>query len=351
MPEKLEKIFFSTSGSEANEAAIKTVHMYLATKGKYKIISRYHSYHGSTAASISVTGDPRRWFAEPNNKIPGAIFAPDAYCYRCPFHMEYPTCGIMCAEYVDYMIKNEANVAAIIVEPVVGTNGVLVPPKEYLPRLREIATENSVLFVADEVMSSWFRTGEWFAVNHWNVKPDIITTAKGCTGAYTPLGVTATTKEIAEYFEENYFAHGHTYEAHPLALAPVPAAVKEYKKLAASGHIRKVSDYLGNRLYELKDVHKSVGDVRGLGLLRAVEIVKNRKTKKPFNTSTDKAAAKSLTVDKITEEIMKKGVYTMGWISHIIVAPPLIITEEQIDEGICALDEALKIADQEVENE
>ncbi|MFQ6117866.1 MAG: aspartate aminotransferase family protein, partial [Candidatus Bipolaricaulia bacterium] len=184
MPQGLDQFFFSTSGTEANEAALKIIHQYMEPQRKYKIISRYRSYHGSTSGSIALTGDPRRWFAEPVNKIPGVLFAPDAYCYRCSLGLRYPDCNLQCAEYVDYMIKEEGNVAAIFIEPVVGTNGVIVPPKEYLPRLREIADANGVLLVVDEVMSGWYRTGGWFAVDHWNVKPDILTTAKGCTGAY-----------------------------------------------------------------------------------------------------------------------------------------------------------------------
>jgi len=349
MPKGLEKFFFSTSGTEANEAAIKIVRQYFSSQNKYKIISRYHSYHGSTAASIALTGDPRRWFAEPVSKIPGVIFAPDAYCYRCPFKLEYPDCSIQCAEYVDYMIKNEGNVAAIFVEPVVGTNGIIVPPKEYFPRLREIADENDVFLIVDEVMSGWYRTGEWFAINHWKVVPDILTTAKGCTGAYMPLGVTVTKREIAEYFEERFLAHGHTYAAHPMSLAPVPTAIEEYKKLVASGLPKRVSEYLKKRLHELWEEHKCIGDVRGLGHFWAVEIVKNRRTKKPFNTRADKAALKPLKVVELSKEMLKRGLYLLGWISHFIVAPPLVITEEQVDEAMEIFSDVLKIADKEVE--
>ncbi len=348
MPRKLERFFFSTSGTEANEAAIKIVRLYCSPLNKYKIISRYHSYHGSTAASIALTGDPRRWFAEPVSKIPGVIFAPDAYCYRCPFKLEYPDCGIQCAEYVDYMIKNEGNVAAIFVEPVVGTNGIIVPPKEYFPLLRKIADENNVLLIVDEVMSGWLRTGKWFAIEHWGVEPDILTTAKGCTAAYIPLGITVTKSEIAEYFEERFLAHGHTYAAHPLSLAPVPVVIEEYKKLMASGLPERVSEHLKKRLHELKEKHVCIGDVRGLGHFWAVEIVKNRKTREPFNTRADKAALKPLMVSELSKEMLRKGLYLLGWISHFIVAPPLIITEEQVDEGIEIFDEALKTADKEV---
>jgi len=347
MPQSLDKFFFSTSGTEANEAALKIIRQYMAPK--YKIISRYRSYHGSTPGSIALTGDPRRWFAEPVNTIPGVIFAPDAYCYRCPFGLEYPKCNIQCAEYIDYMIKEEGNVAAIFVEPVVGTNGIIVPPKEYFSRLRDIADRNGVLLVVDEVMSGWWRTGEWFAINHWGVEPDILTTAKGCTGAYTPLGVTATRSEMKEYFKERFLSHGHTYAMHPLALSALPVAVEEYKKLVATGLVKKVSEHLRMRLHELMARHECIGDVRGIGHFWAIEIVKNRKTKKPFNTKQDKASLKPLMTGRISKEALKKGLYVVSWYNHFIVAPPLIITEKEVDEGIEVLDEVLKIADEQVE--
>ncbi|MFQ5998553.1 MAG: aspartate aminotransferase family protein [Candidatus Bathyarchaeia archaeon] len=344
MPSGLDKFFYATSGTEANEAAIKIAR--LVTK-KYKIISRYNSYHGSTSASISVTGDWRRWHIEPSGRIDGVIFAPDAYPYRCPLGAKETECGIACAQYVDYMIKNEGNVAAVIIEPVVGTNGVIVPPKQYLPLLREITQDNDVLLIADEVMSGWGRTGEWFAVDNWHVKPDILTTAKGITGAYVPLSVTATTRKVSEYFEDNFFAHGHTYEAHPLMMAPAIAAIREFKRLKLIEKAREMGPYIGKRLNELAEKHQSIGDVRGLGMFWAVEIVKNRETKKPFNTRADKFAGTPTMVEKISSEMMKAGVFIQNWISHFIIAPPLIATEEEIEEGLKVLDESLRIADRE----
>ncbi|MCR4404031.1 MAG: aminotransferase class III-fold pyridoxal phosphate-dependent enzyme [Candidatus Acetothermia bacterium] len=349
MPEGLDQFFFSSSGTEANEAALKIVRQYLAPQGKYKIISRYRSYHGSTGGSIALTGDFRRWFAEPMNKLPGVIFAPDAYCYRCPFGLEHPGCQIQCAEYVDYMIKEEGNVAAIFIEPVVGTNGIIVPPPEYLPRLRQIADENGVLLVADEVMSGWYRTGKRFAVDHWDVKPDILTTAKGCTGAYAPVGVTATTAKIRGHFEERFFAHGHTYSMHPLTLAAIPAAIAEYKKLFATGLPQRVSEHLAQGLRRLFTKHKSIGDVRGLGHFWAVELVKNRETKEPFSTKADKAALKPLLTERLSAEMLKRGVYLSSWYNHFVIAPPLIITEAEIDRGLQALDEVLEMADHEAD--
>jgi len=347
MPKGLDQFFFSTSGTEANEAAIKILRQYMAPR--YKVISRYHSYHGATAVGVSLTGDPRRWYAERARcTVPGIVFAPDAYCYRCPFGLEYPDCNIRCVEYVDYMIKEEGNVAAVFLEPVVGTNGKLVPPKEYFPRLRKICDENGVLLVVDEVMSGWYRTGKWWAVDNWNVKPDILTTAKGCTGAYAPVGVTATTKKIKDYFEEEVMCHGHTYAMHPLVLAAIPAAVEEYKKLMATGLPKRVSRYLEKRLHELMDNHECIGDVRGIGHFWGVEIVKNRKTKKPFNVKADKFR-RPLMTDRIAGEALKRGLYIHNWYDHFTVAPPLIITEEEVDECMEIFDDVLKIADKEVE--
>ncbi|MCD6143334.1 aminotransferase class III-fold pyridoxal phosphate-dependent enzyme [Thermococcus sp.] len=349
MPENLEMFFFSTSGTEANEAAVKIARLYFEKEGKYKIISRYHSYHGATAASITLTGDPRRWWAErARTTIAGVRHAPDPYCYRCPFGLKYPECDLACVRYLDYMIKEEGNVAAVLLEPVVGTNGIIVPPKEYYKMVREICDENDVLFIVDEVMSGWYRTGKPFAIEHWGVVPDILTTAKGATGAYTPLGITATTREIRDYFEENVLSHGHTYAHHPLALSALPAAVEEYKKLFESGRLQKVSEYLGKRLYELAEDHPCVGDVRGLGHFWGLETVKNRETKEPFNVKSDKFV-RPLMNDKIAAEARKRGLYVVNWYIQLLIAPPLTITKEQVDEAIDILDEALKVADKEAE--
>jgi taurine--2-oxoglutarate transaminase len=344
MPPGLEKYFYATSGTEANEAAIKIARMYT---GKYKIISRYRSYHGSTAGSISVSGDPRRLPIEPAGKIEGAVFGPDAYCYRCPFGLEYPDCGIACADYIEHMIINESNVAAVIVEPVVGSDGVIVPPDNYLPRLREITKRHGVLLICDEVMTAWGRTGNWFAVDHWGVKPDILTTAKGITGAYIPLSVTATTREIADYFEENYFAHGHTYEAHPLTLAAGVAAINEYKRLNLIERSREMGPFLGSQLKALGERHSSVGDVRGIGMFWSIELVRDKRTKELTNTVEEKMSGKPLVVDKVASECMKNGVYVMtGFTNCIIIAPPLIIEKKEIETGVAALDGSLDLADQ-----
>ncbi|MHB1793686.1 MAG: aminotransferase class III-fold pyridoxal phosphate-dependent enzyme [Acidobacteriaceae bacterium] len=346
LPAGMVKFFFTTSGTEANEAAIKIARMYT---GRTKIIARYRSYHGSTMASIAATGDPRRWPVEPGGKGQGIVFAPEVNCYKCPIGHTYPGCKVACADYLEHMIENESDVAAVLIEPVVGTNGVLVPPDEYLPRLREICDRHGVLLIADEVMSGWGRTGRWFAVDHWNVQPDILVTAKGITSAYIPLGLCATNAKIAEYFEEHFFAHGHTYEAHPLTLAPAIAAIHEMQRLDLVERSRELGAYLGDKLKPLAEAHPSVGEIRGLGLFWAVDLVKSRETRQPLNTMREKIEGKSLVIDKIAANMLQRGVSVQAWISHLVIAPPLIITREQIDFAVEALDQALAIGDAAVE--
>jgi taurine---2-oxoglutarate transaminase len=255
VPKGIEKFFYATSGTEANETAIKIARMYT---GKNKIIARYTSYHGSTAASLAATGDFRRWFGEPSNVVPWVLHAPEVNCYRCPLGRTHPECGIACADYLSYMIDNENDVAAVIVEPVVGTNGVLVPPNEYLPKLQKLCRDRGVLLICDEVMSGWGRTGKWFACEHWGIEPDILVTAKGITNAMAPLGVCGTTKKIADHFDDHFFAHGHTYEAHPLTLAPAIAAIDEYRRLNLLEHTREMGEKLGAKLRGLAEKHPSI---------------------------------------------------------------------------------------------
>jgi taurine--2-oxoglutarate transaminase len=346
LPAGLNKFFFTPSGTEGNEAAFKIARMYT---GKTKIISRYRSYHGSTAGSIAATGDPRRWAMEPGGKANGFVFAPETNCYNCPIKHTYPSCGIACVDYIEHMIRNESDVAAIILEPVVGTNGVLVPPPEYFPRLRAICDKYGVLMIADEVMAGWGRTGKWFAVDHWDVKPDMLVTAKGITSAYVPLGLCATTTKIADYFQDHYFSHGHTYEAHPITLGPAAVTIEEMQRLKLVERAAELEPYVRQKLEALKAKHPSVGDVRGLGLFFAVEIVKNRETKELFNTMNDKVEGKPLVVDQIAAKMMAQGVSIQAWVSHFVIAPPLIVTKEELDLGIAALDEHLGIADALVE--
>lgn len=342
-PGDLCKSYFSLGGAEANEAAMKIARFYT---GAPKLIARFRSYHGATSGAITLTGDPRRLYVP---EAPGVVHAPDCYCYRCPFGLEYPGCGIRCAEYVREIITMEGpgNVAALFVEPIVGSNGVLVPTDEYMPKLREICDETETLLVADEVMTAFGRTGKWFGVENWNVVPDMMTLAKGISGAHIPLSATIVRKKIADFFDEdNLFCHGQTYANHPYSCAAGVAAIQEYKDRNLIDYAAKMGKILGKRLTELQDTHPSVGEVRGKGLFWGIEPVKNRETREPFVTRAQKFQPS--VIGKMASEAMKKGVYIYANINTIVITPPLIITEEQIDEGVNVLDEVLKISDAEM---
>ena len=342
MPKGLNKFFFTTSGTDANEAAFKIARMYT---GKTKIIARYRSYHGSTAGSIAATGDPRRWAMEPRGKGPGIIFGPEVHCYKCPIKHTYPECGIACVDYLEHMIRNESDVAAVLVEPIVGTNGVIVPPAEYMPKLRRICDETGVLLIADEVMSGWGRAGEWFAMNLWGVTPDISPPLRGSHRLTCRLACVRHRRRSATFFQDHYFAHGHTYEAHPMTLAPAVATIHEMQRLGLVERARELGRLRRREAEGAKGEAPCVGDVRGKGLFWAVDIVKNRTTKEPFNTYSDKVSGKPLLVDQIAGKMLADGVIMQAWVSHFVIAPPLIVTREEIDRGIAALDEHLSIAD------
>lgn len=348
LPSSLSKYFFGSSGTEANEAAVKTVRMFFQKEKKTKIISNYNSYHGSTATSISMTGDFRRTPVDTYYSVSGIVHSIPPYCYRCPLNLKFPDCDLACANYNEYLIKNEGGIGGMILEPVTGTNGVIVPPDGYLRRIREITEERDVVMITDEVMSGWGRTGQWFAVDNWNIKPDILTTAKGITGAYQPLSLMATNKRIADYFETNYFAHGHTYEAHPVALAAAEAAIEEYKERDLIERSRDLGKVMKKRLEEIRERHISVGDVRSIGLFGAVELVKNREKKTPFNSYDEKLEGKPLLTDKISKRAMEQGVYVNNWLNHFVLAPPLTISEEDLTKGLDTIDGSLNIADNEV---
>jgi taurine--2-oxoglutarate transaminase len=341
-PGDLIKSYFSLGGAEANEAAMKISRFYT---GAAKLVARYRSYHGATSGAITLTGDPRRLYVP---EAPGVVHAPDCYCYRCPLGQEYPECGVRCVEYIREIIEMEGkrNVAAVFVEPIVGSNGVLVPPDEYMPRLREICDETETLLVADEVMTGFGRTGEWFCVNHWDVIPDIMTLAKGISSAHIPLSATIVRKDIADFFEgDNLFCHGQTYANHPYCCAAGLATIEEYQRLNVPERARKLEGVLGGRLEDLKTDHPSVGDVRGKGLFWGVELVKDRETKEPFVTRDQKFEPTIL--GKVGAEAMDKGVYIYTSLNTMIISPPLIITEEEIEQGVAVIDEVLEIADAE----
>jgi len=347
-PGDIKKTFFSTSGAEANEGALKLAR--LAT-GKQKVIARYRGYHGSTMGAMALSNDYRNWACEPS--IPGVVHCLDPYCYRCPFGASYPSCDVQCAKHVEDVVRFEGGarrVAGFIAEPVVGANGVIVPPDGYWQRVREICDRYEMVMIVDEVMSGFGRTGKWFAIEHWGVVPDVITMAKGITSGYVPLGATSMRPWVAERFETNQWVHGHTYSGHTLAMAAGVAAIEVYKADGLIERSAEMGEYLKEKALELQERHPSVGDVRGLGLFVGMELVKNRKTKEPIHEAPWEGPRPPTAKMKVLAEALKEGVYCLpGQTSVIMLAPPLTITKDEIDFAMEVFDRALVIADAEVE--
>ncbi len=340
-PPNLVKTFFTNAGAEANENAVKIARWFT---GRSKIITRYRSYHGASAGAMTLTGDPRRWAAEPG--IPGVVRALDPYCYRCSFGLKYPACGLRCAEHIDELIQMEGSkhVAAVLVEPITGTNGILVPPDGYLQRLREICSRYGTLLICDEVMTGFGRTGKWFACEHWGIEPDMLVIAKGLTAATVPLGGVVLSREISDYFEDRHLFAGLTYLGHPLACAAGVAALDAYVEEGLIDRSRVLGERILDGLRLLQERHPSVGDVRGKGLFAGVELVKNRETREPlaaFNSS-------SPAIVRMVKQGKQRGVVFMSHWNVIILAPPLVITEKEVDRGLSLLDELLVEADSEV---
>ena len=345
-PGDLSRSFISLGGTEANEAAIKICHQYT---GKRKIITRYRTYHGGTATSMSLSaGDARSWA-----QVMGGtemIQVPQPYCYRCMFGQSYPSCDLQCVKYIDEAIELEGGgdkVAGIIFEPVTGANGIIVPPKEYFPRLREICDKHGILMIADEVMTGFGRTGEWFAMNHWDVVPDIMTLAKGMTCGYLPLGATVVRKHIGDKFKEQFFSHGATYAGHALGCATAIALIPIYQTDNLIENSKNMGAYLLEKAQELKEKHPCVGDVRGLGLFVGLELVKNQKSKEPMVPVGGKIRPGMNPKLEVAKKLGELGMMAMAANpgSVIAMAPPLIITKDEIDEGVAIMDQALEVAD------
>jgi taurine---2-oxoglutarate transaminase len=339
-PGDLTMSFFTNGGAEANENAIKLARWYT---GRPKIVARYRSYHGATAGAISATGDPRRWPAEPG--VPGVVRILDPYTYRCPAGHPDPCPVCTGAPHLEEVLQYEGpqNVAAVIMETVTGTNGVIPPPPGYLQAVREVCDRHGILLVLDEVMAGFGRTGKWFACEHWDVVPDIITLAKGINSGYVPLGAMTISERIADWVRDKYFAGGLTYSGHPLACAAGVASIEAFREEGIVENSAELGEVLGDALAELADKHESIGEVRGLGLFYGVELVKDRETREPlvpFNASGEAFAPMA----KIARAASERGLYLMTHWNVIIVAPPLTITREELDEGLSILDEALTLS-------
>ena len=345
-PGDIKKTYFSTSGAEANEGAVKLAR--LAT-GKQKIISRYIGYHGSTYGAMALSNDYRNWACEPS--IPGVSRCLGPYCYRCPFGITYPNCDLQCAKHLEDIVRFEGGagrVAAFISEPIVGANGILVPPDGYWSIVREICNKYEMLLICDEIMTGFGRTGEWFAIDHWGVVLDIITMAKGITGGYIPLGATSMRECVAKQFEDKQWVHGHTYSGHATAMAAGVAAIGIYKSDGLITRSQELGQYLMQKALELKEKHPSIGDVRGKGLFVGLELVKDRKNKEPLHDPWVEGFRPPTAKIKVVKRMLDDGVYCLpGQTSVIMLAPPLTITKDEIDYAINVLDKALLLADEE----
>jgi taurine--2-oxoglutarate transaminase len=337
MPGDLDKVFFTLGGAEANENAIRIAK---AVTGRQKILARYRSYHGATYATITLTGDPRRWANEPG--MPGVVHVLD------PYHgtQREPDDAATALANLEETITLEGpeTIAAFILEPVTGTNGILIPPDGYLQGVRELCDRHGILLIADEIMTGFGRTGEWFAVNHWGVVPDIMTMAKGLTSSYVPLGAVGLRPNVYEHFDDHVFYGGLTYNSHPLAMATALAVLRVYEEDGLIEHARKMGEVMARHHRELADKHPSVGLVRNIGVFGILELVRNRQTMEPmapFNGASDEMKAVAKGMDE-------RGLFTMVRWNGIMTNPPLPITEEQLAEGFGIIDESLGPADEAV---
>lgn len=326
------RTFFTSSGADANEDAIKIARM---QSGRFKILAAYRSFHGATIGASTLTGENRRWAAEPG--IPGVVhfFAP--YPYRSPFHTGDPKEEAKRAlEHVELILLHEdpQRVAAIIIEPVVGSNGVIVYPAGYLEGLRRICDRCGILLIFDEVMTGFGRVGAPFAAQRFGVQPDMITFAKGVTSAYVPLGGVLVRENIAAHFDKNVLWCGHTYAGHPLAMAAGLAAVRAYRESRLFERANEIERWLRAGLESIKQKCACVGDVRGVGAMFAIELVKDRSTKEPFAPWHGPAAA---AMKDFSKRLLSRGVFAFNRFNIIMVAPPLIIEKSDVDAGLEAI--------------
>ena len=335
----LAKSFFTLGGAEANENAMKIARL---VTGRDKIITRYRSYHGATMGSMTASGDPRRWPVEPG--IPGIVRAFDPYCYRCPFGQKVETCARECVSHIEEIIQMEGplNVAAVMVEGITGSNGLLVPPDDYYPRLRALCDKYGILLIDDEVMCGFGRTGKWLATQHYGVKPDIVSCAKGLTSGYLPLGAVIVSEAIANYFENHMLWGGLTYSGHPVCCAAAVANLSVYEEEHIFANVERQGRYLASRLEAMKRKYACVGDVRYKGLFSVVELVKDKASREPlapFNGSGPEMA-------KLASHLKSKHLYAFSRFNMLWVCPPLIISENELSHGLDIIEQALVLVDQ-----
>jgi taurine--2-oxoglutarate transaminase len=342
-PEGLDAVFFTNGGAEANENAIRMARLHT---GRHKVLATYRSYHGATAAAITLTGDPRRWPSEPGQ--PGIVHFWGPYPYRSAFHAtteEQERDRALQHLRETLMVEGPHTVAAILLETVVGTNGILVPPDGYLEGVRAICDEFGIVFIADEVMSGFGRCGEWFAVDRWGVRPDLITFAKGVNSGYVPLGGVIISEEIAATFQDRAFPGGLTYSGHPLACASAVASINAFHDEGIIENARRLGEeVIGPRLREIAERHPSVGDVRGLGVFWGVELVKDPETREPL-VPYNAAGADAAPMGAFAAACKERGLWPFVHFNRTHVVPPCTTTTEEALEGLEILDEALDVAD------
>jgi len=341
-PGDLSMSFFTNGGAEANENAIKLARWYT---GRHKIIARYRSYHGATAGSITLTGDPRRWPAEPG--IPGVVRMFDPYTYRCPAGHPDPCPVCAGGPHLEEILQYEGahTVAAVILETVTGTNGVIVPPDGYLQSIRETCNRHGILLICDEVMAGFGRTGKWFAVDNWDVVPDIMTVAKGINSGYVPLGAMIVREPIADWVRDKLFAGGLTYSGHPLACASAVASIEAFQEEGIVEQAAATGEVFRTELERLAGKHPSIGEVRGLGCFFGLELVKDRETREPL-VPFNAAGADAKPIGAVSKRALDRGLYLMTHWNVVMCCPPLTITRDELDEALDSLDDALTVADE-----
>jgi taurine--2-oxoglutarate transaminase len=338
-PGDIDCFFFTNGGAEANENAIKVARWYT---GRHKILARYRSYHGATAGAISLTGDPRRWAAEPG--VPGIIHVRD------PYHgiqRGWDTADVALAELEEVIqLEGPNTIAGFILEPVTGTNGILIPPDGYLQGVRALCDKYGIVMIADEVMAGFGRTGKWFSVDHWNLVPDIITMAKGLTSAYVQLGAVGLRRRIADHFRDNVFYGGLTYNSHTLACAAALATIAVYEEDGLIERAARTGDVMQGLMQELASRHPSVGAVRNIGLFGIVELVRSRKTMEPMAPFNGTSAE----MQALGKHFREQGLYTFVRWNTFFTNPPLCISEEELREAFAIIDRGLTEADRAVTN-
>lgn len=339
-PGDLDYVYYTNGGAEAVENAIKTARWFT---GRHKIYSCWRSYHGATAGAITVSGDNRRWAAEPS--MAGAVKFFGPFPYRCPFGStteEEANTRALEVLKTQVMLDGPHTIAAIVMEPIVGTNGIIIPSKLFMKGVRELCDKHGIVMVIDETMGGWGRAGKWFAIEHFDVVPDIITTAKGLTSGYVPLGAMIWSKKIWTHFQDKPFASGLTWSGHALACAAGIANIEEYKRLDLIDGSARKGQYLEKKLLELKAAHPSVGDVRCKGLWACIELVENREAKTELAGFCDSKRNVSRELNRI---MLEGGVYCFNKWDYIFIAPPLIITEAEIDRAVAVIGRALNYTD------